>query len=238
MTKKLIFIIFSAVVVVVAAGILAWQFWSTIPSAQVWSCGDILYYQGKDYDTVQIGDQCWFAENLDYDDGCSRVTWVNFSDEGWCGHFNGTDQGEGLVYQWSAAMNRATTEGAQGLCPNGWHIPSDSEWTTLENNVCGDVGDEGSALAGYTDLWPSGLLISDDDFDCSGFNILPVPFKYTTGSGFGIYLWSSTEHYIDLRHSIQDDGFVWARSLDYDYTNISRHYYNKDDGKSVRCVRD
>jgi len=252
--------------VVLVGGVLIWQFWPVTPSSsptpslmtpspiatpsptpspshspdetaeEAWSCGDTLFYQGKDYDTVKIGNQCWFAENLDYDNGCSQVIWVNDSDEGWCGYPDGRDRGEGLLYQWSAAMNGVVTEEAQGLCPDGWHIPSDSEWTTLENNVCGDAGDEGSALAGYADLWWDGhsTVGSDNDFDCSGFRVLPAGLRSAYGNG-RYYdrgdtadLWSSTQNGTD----------AWQRSLICAFTGVYRDYSDKAYGHSVRCLKD
>ncbi len=234
MTNKLILIIVLAVVVA-AGGILAWQFWPK------WSCGDNLAYQGKDYGTVKIGSQCWFAENLDYDNGCSQVIWVNDSDQGWCGYFDDIDYGEGLLYQWSAAMNGATAEGAQGLCPDGWHIPSDNEWTILENNTCGDVGDEGSSLAGHTDLWRVGHtgqlwanngIESDDDFNCSNFGILPTGFRTPNGRyifrSISATLWSSSG----------GSTSAWARYLSCYGPRIDRHTDTKSEGFSVRCLRD
>jgi hypothetical protein len=89
----------------------------------------------KEYAIVEIGDQCWMAENLDYDDGCGSVTWVNSSDEGWCGyHQDDTGETHGLVYQWSAAMSGDDvpvddlTTSVQGICPDGWLLPSKADF--------------------------------------------------------------------------------------------------------------
>jgi len=252
MTNKLIFIIISAVVMVAAGAILAWQFWPR------WVCGDTLFYQGKDYDTVQIGDQCWFAENLDYDNGCREVLWVAVSDEGWCGYYKDTDYSEGLLYQWSAAMNGVATEGAQGLCPDGWHIPTDFDWTDLEIQICQDIGNsncnstfngttiwrgqdtttangEGSAMAGNEGLWLNGNLdhqgAGDNDFGTSGLDVFPAGSRRSSGSYLyrevGAYLWSSTE----------SNSNAWCRYLGLSPTGVGRVALRKANAFSVRCLK-
>jgi uncharacterized protein (TIGR02145 family) len=129
-------------------------------------------------------------------------------------------------------MCGSTAEGDQGICPNGWHIPTDSEWTTLENNVCGDAGDEGSALAGNAGLWADGSLKNDGDFDCSGFDLLPGGYRSPSGSYYylGSYarLWSSSE---------DGSSHAWYRRVNYGYTDVYRHYYYKDNGMPVRCIK-
>jgi len=254
-------------------GLLIWQFWpsvsdftptySPVPSLTVtpspirsllpeeivekaWSCGNILSYQGKDYNTVKIGGQCWFAENLDYDNGCSQVVWVNNSDEGWCGYPNDTDYGEGLLYQWSAAMNSTATEDAQGLCPDGWYIPSDTEWMILEGflGMCsgestgcsGDIGtrgtNEGSSMAASSILWADGNLENDANFGSSGLNVLPAAGRRTDGSYYNrgefALLWSSTKI----------DDYVAFRALRYPYTRVWRDGDYEAAGYSIRCIKD
>ncbi len=93
---------------------------------------------GSSYQIVAINNQCWMGENLKYDNGCSSVTWVNDVDEGWCGcKYNSLSNCDldGRFYQWSAAMNGSVVEGDQGICPEGWHIPSFAEWTALYDYV-------------------------------------------------------------------------------------------------------
>lgn len=83
--------------------------------------------QGNTYKLVEIGDQCWFADNL------KEIPDV---DTGWYGYYdNAKDEpspGEGMLYTWDAAMNGEIKERAQGICPSGWHVPSDCEWMSLE----------------------------------------------------------------------------------------------------------
>ncbi|MGX9356764.1 FISUMP domain-containing protein [Roseobacteraceae bacterium S113] len=78
--------------------------------------------QGNPYRLVEIGDQCWFADNLKE---------IPSTDQGWYGFYEDADEepapGEGMLYTWDAAMNGGTRERAQGICPTGWHIPSECE---------------------------------------------------------------------------------------------------------------
>ncbi len=90
---------------------------------------------GQPYEVVQIGDQCWMAENID-NGVADSGGWTN-TDTGWYGYYGLAFQAnkEGTLFQWSAAMNGSTAERAQGVCPAGWHVPSDCEWMYLENTL-------------------------------------------------------------------------------------------------------
>ncbi len=110
-------------------------------------------YDGNTYKTIKIGKQWWMAENLKvthYDDGTaislvtSDTAWAslgnNSTDKAYCYHSN-NENGEkdtyGALYTWAAAMNgagssSANPSGTQGVCPTGWHLPSDKEWKQLE----------------------------------------------------------------------------------------------------------
>ena len=100
------------------------------------SCSSI-EFDDYTYSVVEIGDQCWFAENLRttvYADGSAipEVTgnsaWTGLSTGARCDYNNNTENGDtyGRLYNWYAVDN------ASGLCPNGWHVPTDGEWTALE----------------------------------------------------------------------------------------------------------
>ena len=106
------------------------------PSLQ-FSCGDPVSYQGYDYETVQIGEQCWFAENLraeNYRNGDAIPS--NLSDDEWY------ETGEGAVsfyaldsmnlFTFGRLYNFYATQDGRALCPNGWHVPTDGEWMTME----------------------------------------------------------------------------------------------------------
>ncbi len=197
-------------------------------------CGGSISYGGVTYPLVAIGNQCWLGNVLNIDP--TSADNANCSGTKYCYDDNSTNCNTyGGLYTWTVAMCGASSSssspsGVQGLCPDGWHFPSDAELTTLENNVCGD---EGSALAGQYDLWPDNDLRSDNDFGCSGFDLLPGGRRNTDGSYFGIsnfaYLWSSTEY---------DSSNAWGRSVYYSSTGVSHHGNDKGKGFSVRCLRD
>ena len=121
------------------------------PETDAFSCTDTVYFDGYGYPTVLIGDQCWFAENLRttvYADGSAipEVTdsgaWAGLSTGARCDYDNDASNVAtyGRLYNWYAAVDAA------GLCPTGWHVPTDDEWTALENflGANGHSGAEGT----------------------------------------------------------------------------------------------
>ena len=101
------------------------------------TCGTITY-GGQTYQTVIIGTQCWMKENLNIGVpilGSSYQT-DNGTLEKYCYNNNASNcDTYGGLYQWDEMMQYVTTEGTQGICPTGWHLPSDAEWCILENYV-------------------------------------------------------------------------------------------------------
>ncbi len=204
---------------------------------------------GEAYATVLIGDQLWMAENLDYDDGCTGVAWVDESDEGWCGYYNnnqGTYGHYGLLYQWSAANN---------VCPDGWKLPSDPDYQELEEylgmtNASSSgwryTGNVGAKLKADSELWtiacPAATHWCDGaggshnvpvPGDCyvSGFNAWPGG-RRLEGGGFAswahAFFWSSS--------SSGDN--AWHRFLRRDYSGVNRFLLTQARACSVRCLRD
>lgn len=211
--------------------------------SSTWSCGDVLSYGGQDYATIKIGGQCWMAENLNV-----GVENGGYGDEGiigkycWGNNSNNCNTYGGL-YRWNEVMQYVTTEGAQGICPTGWHIPSDDEFkilemelglTQAEADATGIRGtNQGSQLAGNANLWNDGALENDPDFGSSGFDGLPAGYKWTTSWGFsGIHtrtnIWSSSE----------DGTAAWNRGVYNTETGVDRSSNGKIVGFSARCVKD
>ncbi len=206
-------------------------------------CGDHLEYMGYWYPTVQIGEQCWIAENLRYlpsvhEEGTSSNTEPHYYVYGYNGNVvaeaKATENYEiyGVLYNWSAAMT---------ACPAGWKLPTDDDWKTLELELgmstfqadnSGFRGtNEGSKLAGNSFLWQSGDLISDPEFNTSGFVSIPGGFYLGYDSfyekGNNSISWAATD---------EDEESAWYRDLDYRESQIHRNFYIKDSGFSVRCV--
>jgi uncharacterized protein (TIGR02145 family) len=191
-------------------------------------------YDGHNYTTVQIGSQCWFKENLrndNYNDGTAipgsmdNATWTTTTsgaqailDADSVANF----PTYGRLYNWYAVNNAA------GLCPTGWHVPTDAEWDSLIDYL-GGLSGAGNAMKSTTG-WPSG----DGGTNTSGFSALPGGLR-DYGSGFfydqGDYgfWWSSSP--------IGPD--AWNRYL---YSGNSGVYRadgsSTRNGFSVRCVRD
>jgi len=144
------FIIISIIIIIIGGGVLWLTTQERLNEKQdqftiSWNCGDPFEdsRDGQVYSTVQIGDQCWMVENLNVgtmiSGGSDQGTdCVNI--EKYC-YNNDPDNCDvyGGLYQWNQAMCGETIEGTQGICPDGWHIPTDDEWATLEYHVCVDV---------------------------------------------------------------------------------------------------
>ena len=211
---------------------------------------------GNVYNTVQIGNQCWMRENLRTTrcaDGTTIPmgnTW-SYTDPYRYAPNNETSNvsSYGYLYNWAAVMHGAISSaanpsGVQGVCPTGWHVPSDAEWTELTNYMktqpaymaSGNADHLAKALAatwGWNGSSETDAPGNDPTTNnATGFSALPAGF-YNFGSygyfGYLAYFWSATGgsgDYAYDRYLGFDDAYVY-RSSDY-----------KRYGFSVRCVRD
>jgi len=216
-------------------------------------------YDGNVYPTVQIDGQCWMKENLKtthYSDGnpIDLATSGISSSESYR-YYPGNDSSNvselGYLYNWRAAMNNVAASslnpsGVQGVCPTGWHLPSDAEWTRLTNYVsdiaqyrCGDnVQPIAKALAAQTHWSSAGADCAAGsqmgDNNATGFSALPAgcncygEFEHV---GEEAIFWSSTA-YSEGAH------YYWTRSLEYNGTGMKRQDAYISIGYSVRCVLD
>ncbi|MGB1099779.1 MAG: fibrobacter succinogenes major paralogous domain-containing protein [Flavobacteriales bacterium] len=220
-------------------------------------CGDPVSYQGYDYATVLIGDQCWFAENLrseNYENGDAIPS--NLSDSEW----ENTSSGAVAVYgedvgcsnyspdidacdpaqslnEYGRLYNWYAVDDARGLCPSGWHVPTDGEWMTLEmalgmsESDANDTGfrgtDQGTQMK--TDYGWSG---GGNGTNSSGFAGLPGGYRASYGffnfAGYDGFWWSSSPI----------GSNAWNRSLGNGYESVGRGNYSPRLGFSVRCIRD
>ena len=204
---------------------------------------------GNVYQTVQIGDQVWMAENLKVSHyrngdaistGHSDSEWQSLSTGAYAVYEDNESNADtyGYLYNWYAV------DDSRNIAPEGWHIPTDAEWKELEmylgmsQSEADDIGwrgtNEGSKLAGRADLWNDGGLENNAEFGTSGFTALPGGYRYDSYGyyyhmGNGGSFWSSTEY---------GSSSAWLRSLSYDYSDVRRYDYDKQYGFSVRCVRD
>ncbi len=116
----------------------------------------------------------------------------------------------------------------RGLCPAGWHVPSDSEWTTLENFL-GGGSVAGGKMKAVSPLWQSPNIGATNS---SGFTGLPGGYRSLNGSGAIAYnatWWSSTQF---------SSAKTWSHALGFSDGNSSRYAHLKTLGFSVRCIRD
>jgi len=182
--------------------------------------------------TIKIGTQTWTTKNLDvttYRNGevipqvQDATAWANLSTGAWCYYENNTANGSsyGKLYNWYAVND------PRGLAPKGYHIPTDNEWTILSENL------GGTSEAGTKMKSSSGWKNNGNGTNTSGFAGLPGGFRNGYGNFYSIgafgYWWSSSEDYAD---------FAWSRYLFYNNGFVYRSFYNKQNGFSVRCLRD
>jgi uncharacterized protein (TIGR02145 family)/uncharacterized repeat protein (TIGR02543 family) len=175
---------------------------------------------GKTYKTVKIGEQTWMAENLNYDvpNVTSDVCYNNSADS--CAKY-------GRLYNWATAMGGTSSSslspsGVQGVCPAGWHIPSDAEWTTLVDYVDYPAGTKLKATSGWYN--------NGNGTDQYGFSALPGGYGISDGGFYnaGIYgiWWVATENNAS------------GRGMGYNVEYLSRDDNDKTSLYSVRCVMD
>jgi uncharacterized protein (TIGR02145 family) len=215
--------------------------------AQAFACGDAVSYQGYDYATVLIGEQCWFAENLrseNYDNGdaissgltnsdwsstTSGATAVYGSGSGPCN--TNTPDGDACDEAWSLneygrLYNWYAVDDARGLCPSGWHVPTDGEWTVMTDFL------GGASVAGGQMKTTYGWYVGGNGTNSSGFSGLPGGYRFDYGffndAGYDGSWWSSSP----------SGSSAWNRYLGSSSENVYRYDDNQRYGFSVRCVRD
>jgi uncharacterized protein (TIGR02145 family) len=207
-------------------------------------------YEGNTYHTVMIGDQCWMKENLrttKYPDGTDVPL-----NSGRYYPNNDTNKVAvyGYLYTWNAIMNgagssSANPSGVQGICPTGWHIPSDAEWDQMtlyvrsqDNFLCDNNPDNIGKAFAATENWVHtytpcqvGYLIGNNN---TGFSALPAGFKHNNDYlyfGSQAYFWSATDCNFPNNRPC-------SRGLHSDSSVLFHGDHYPSDGHSVRCLHD
>ena len=201
---------------------------------------------GNKYSTITIGSQVWLGENLKatrYNDGTAiplvtdNNTWGALSTPAYCWYDNDEASHKniyGALYNWYAVETGK-------LCPDGWHVPTDSEWKQLEmylgmsQSDTDNTGFRGTAEGGK--LKEAGTTHWNDPNEGatneSGFTAIPGGFRKETGAfdrnGYLGAWWTATE---------SDASSAWYRRLNYCSSDVDRSNFDKRNGFSVRCVRD
>ena len=195
--------------------------------------------EGNSYKTVYIGTQQWMAENLKvskYSDGTTipnitdNTQWQNNTTGAWSYYNNDAANNAkyGKLYNWYAVSK--TSNGNKNVCPTGWHVPSDAEWTVLTDYLGGESVAGGKMKEAGTTSWKSP---NTEATNISLFTGLPGNGRDGDGGYGGIgssgSWWSSTEY---------DTSYAWSRLLSYYNGNAYRSSFSKRYGLSVRCLRD
>ncbi len=199
-------------------------------------------YDGNVYNTVTIGTQIWLKENLKvthYSDGTAisnvkdSAQWINLTTgAAYCNYDNNTNNVTiyGRLYNWYAVDNN------RNICPTGWHVPSDTEWTTLTDYLGGNNIAGGKMKETGTIHW-CGVNIGADN--SSGFTALPGGSREFNDGSFNYInrhalFWSSTWFFGP------GGANAWSRRLNYYDSSVYRSNYGDDkkSGFSVRCVCD
>ena len=222
--------------------------------------GTVTDQDGNNYPYLTYGNQVWTVENAEmvtYRDGTEipQVTdateWANLNTGAWCYYDN--DPTKGKLYNWYAVMGIHDTDPNtpnKEFAPAGWHVPTDAEWTTLENyliangyNYDGTTTENKIAKAmasttGWRKLYVSGSTGApgiDQSFNNrSGLNLFPEGYRYGNGSFLdesnSVFFWSSTEF---------NTNDAWGRYLENSFSYLASCYYcSKQDGFYVRFVKD
>ena len=161
------------------------------------------------YRCVEIGQQTWMAQNMNYDAGAGSWCYEDLNEN--CRRY-------GRLYTWEVALH---------ACPEGWHLPSDGEWdelkillkkscppgTSLKSQQGWDFNGNGTDIFGFSAM-PSGYRNSDEAFNLGGNSC---------------FWWSSTP---------KDDNYSWARHLKFNYTFLNRFRGSKKFGFAIRCLKD
>jgi uncharacterized protein (TIGR02145 family) len=193
--------------------------------------------------SVTIGKQEWMLKNLDVamfrngepiPEAKTEKEWLAYAQAGeaaWCYYDNDPANGAkyGKLYNWYAVAD------PRKVCPTGWHVPSDAEWSVLINHLDpnADGGDSIPNKAGAKMKAKEGWFEEGNGTNSSGFSGLPAGYRYFNDSfsrvGTNGYWWSSTEY---------DTSNAWYRNLFYANGDATCDYNYKWNGFSVRCLRD
>jgi uncharacterized protein (TIGR02145 family) len=197
--------------------------------------GTLIDQDANTYKTIKIGTQTWMAENLKtrrYRNGniiplvTNIPTWGSLTTGASCWQFNDSSLSNcpyGMLYNWYAVSD------SRGLCPTGWHVPSDDEFSTLTTFLGGE-NIAGGKIKSTSPLWANPNVGADNS---SGFSGLPggiLNFNLFFGAPtLYAFWWTSTEF---------STSRAWNRYLFRDDSLITRSNYPMDHGLSVRCVKD
>jgi uncharacterized protein (TIGR02145 family) len=189
-------------------------------------------YNGQVYNTLQIGSQCWLKENLNtgtmIPDNQDQSN--NGMIEKYC--FNNDPSNcdiYGGLYQWNEAMMYTVFETAQGICPPGWHIPSEAEYIELANYLGGNDVAGGKLKESCTTHWYYPNLAATNE---SGFTAMGAGARGY--DGYFYFFWYSTSFWSSTQF---DADLAGQRTLEYNNDNFTPSNVPKTVGYSIRCIK-
>ncbi|MEE4215602.1 MAG: fibrobacter succinogenes major paralogous domain-containing protein [Bacteroidales bacterium] len=197
--------------------------------------GALTDIDGNTYNTVTIGNQVWMQENLKVtklNNGTQiplvedNDTWLHTDDPGYSWYDNDKDTyGDtyGAFYNWYAVNTG-------NLCPDGWHVATDDEWTALTDYLGGEGVAGGKLKETGTEHWESPNTGATNE---SGFSALPGGYRSNGGQYY-----SKGRRGSWYTSSAKDDTYVWRRDVNYDDAVVDRWNNNKNFGLYVRCIKD
>jgi uncharacterized protein (TIGR02145 family) len=194
---------------------------------------------GNLYNMIQIGTLCWTKSNLkvskyrngdNIPTGLSNSAWQNTT-SGAYAIYNNNPVNDGL---YGKLYNHYAVTDSRGLCPTGWHVPSDSEWTTLENQLGGSSVAGGALKSTATQPSPGGWNSPNTGAtNSSDFTALPGGLRDNYGDFNDVayvgFWWSS---------SVFSGSSAWGRLLFSNGSDVNRTNYGRTNGYSVRCCMD
>jgi len=208
--------------------------WIRFTGEVAFMCGNSnVVYEGQVYHTVEIGNQCWLKENLNVGtmlNGSNPPSNNGIIEKYFYDNDANNCQVYGGLYSWDEMMQYMTTEGGQGICPTGWHIPTNAEWATLISFLGGSNVAGGKLKEAGSTHWTS----SNNAANESGFTALGAGFFSSSYGGFinlksDAYIWSSTD---------DSSPSAYYCRLGSNHPTASRYGSSKENRFSVRCLRD
>ena len=200
-------------------------------------------HEGNKYRTVQIGSQCWMAENMRCTSSPTDKSWYfnphfSASQPQYAAYYASSKNNRyGMLYNWTAALDlsshhsntRPAGNKMRGICPEGWHLPDNEDWSQLFNTLGGHQV-AGELMKAPTQQWQPHLIIKKGNN--MGFDAEPAGLYTENGfqnTGFQATFWSSDNFNREQ---------AWC-CIVYDYKNEGYNYLDyKCYGRSVRCVKD
>ena len=199
--------------------------WGAVTGEFICGINQVEDTDGNPYNTVEIGTQCWMLENLNIVVGNS---WCYYDNPSNCDTY-------GRLYDWTTIMNgsgssNSVPSGVQGICPNGWHLPSDAEWDILVNYLGGSSVAGGKIKESGTTHWQVPNIDATNE---SGFTALPGGKRTPAGTFISksqaAYFWTSYEY---------NSADAYVRSVQYNVNSVLQWTHDKNYGYSVRCLKD